>query len=157
MALPIQAWYQQGFQSELVSAECKGQFLLRADYEVWSKSSGSKLMIHTFIVMPQKKCVLLCGKMRCWILYIVLPWPECLCGATRYRHLSHTWDFRFSRRRIWSLVYWDVTPCSLTGVEWRFRGAYCLHHQGDDDGGSTRLWNVGTLQWDYTALHLIRL
>jgi hypothetical protein len=36
----------------------------------------------------------------------------------------------------------DRVPCSLTGVHWRFRGAYCLHHQDDewknhhpDDGG----------------------
>jgi hypothetical protein len=28
-------------------------------------------------------------------------------------------------------VFWDVAPCSLIEVDWRFRGAYCLHHQGD--------------------------
>jgi chloride channel 2 len=28
------------------------------------------------------------------------------------------------------IVFWDVAPCSLTEVDWRFRGAYCLHHQG---------------------------
>jgi hypothetical protein len=36
-------------------------------------------------------------------------------------------------------VLWDVAPCSLVEVYRRFRGAYCLHHQGDDhpnDGGS---------------------
>jgi hypothetical protein len=27
---------------------------------------------------------------------------------------------------------WDVAPCSLVGVERGFRGAYCLHHQGDE-------------------------
>jgi hypothetical protein len=32
-------------------------------------------------------------------------------------------------------VFWDVAPCSLVEVFWRFRGACCLHHQGD----STRL------------------
>jgi hypothetical protein len=39
-------------------------------------------------------------------------------------------------------AFWDVAPCSLVGVERRFRGAYCLHHQGDEcpnDGGSTHL------------------
>jgi hypothetical protein len=32
---------------------------------------------------------------------------------------------------------WDIALCSL-GVGRRFRGVYCLHHQGDD-GGSTHL------------------
>jgi hypothetical protein len=29
-------------------------------------------------------------------------------------------------------VFWDIMPCSLVGVHGHFRGAYCLHHQGDD-------------------------
>jgi hypothetical protein len=29
-------------------------------------------------------------------------------------------------------VYWDVVPCSHVAVDRRFRGAYCLHHQGDE-------------------------
>jgi hypothetical protein len=29
-------------------------------------------------------------------------------------------------------VFWDVAPCCLVKVYRRFRGAYCLHHQGDD-------------------------
>jgi hypothetical protein len=29
------------------------------------------------------------------------------------------------------LVFWDVAPCSHVEVDRRFRGAYCLHHQGD--------------------------
>jgi hypothetical protein len=28
---------------------------------------------------------------------------------------------------------WDIAPCSLVEVVQHFRGAYCLHHQGDDD------------------------
>jgi hypothetical protein len=28
-------------------------------------------------------------------------------------------------------VLWDVAPCSLVEIDRRFRGAYCLHHQGD--------------------------
>jgi hypothetical protein len=27
-------------------------------------------------------------------------------------------------------VFWDVAPCSLIGVDRRFRRAYCLHYQG---------------------------
>jgi hypothetical protein len=29
-------------------------------------------------------------------------------------------------------AFWDIAPCSLVGVDRRFRGAYCLHHQGDE-------------------------
>jgi hypothetical protein len=41
------------------------------------------------------------------------------------------WDFRFWLRRAWSLVFWNISPCSHVEVDRRFRGAYCLHHQGD--------------------------
>jgi hypothetical protein len=47
-------------------------------------------------------------------------------------------------------VLGDIAPCSLVEIEWRFRGAYCLHHQGND-GGSKHLSNVGKLLPDYTA------
>jgi hypothetical protein len=29
-------------------------------------------------------------------------------------------------------TFWDKAPCSLAEVDQRFRGEYCLHHQGDD-------------------------
>jgi hypothetical protein len=29
------------------------------------------------------------------------------------------------------IVFWDVLPCKII-VDRRFRGAYCLHHQGDE-------------------------
>jgi hypothetical protein len=28
-------------------------------------------------------------------------------------------------------AFWDIAPCSLVEVDRHFRGAYCLHHQGD--------------------------
>jgi hypothetical protein len=28
-------------------------------------------------------------------------------------------------------AYWDITMRNLKEVDWCFRGAYCLHHQGD--------------------------
>jgi hypothetical protein len=29
-------------------------------------------------------------------------------------------------------AFWDTAPCSLLGVNRRFRRAYCLHHQDDE-------------------------
>jgi hypothetical protein len=54
-------------------------------------------------------------------------------------------------------VFWDVAPRGLL-VYWHFKGACCLHHQGDDDGcpddrGSKHLWNAGTLVPDYMVQH----
>jgi hypothetical protein len=45
-----------------------------------------------------------------------------------------------SRKEI--AAFRDITPCSLPEVDRRFRGAYCLRHQGDEcpnDGHSTHL------------------
>jgi hypothetical protein len=41
---------------------------------------------------------------------------------------------------LWKMTgLWDAAMCSTIEVDRLFRGAYCLHHQGDesDDGGST--------------------
>jgi hypothetical protein len=37
-------------------------------------------------------------------------------------------------------AFWGIAPCSLLGVDRRFRGEYCLNHQDDhpDGGGSTK-------------------
>jgi hypothetical protein len=53
------------------------------------------------------------------------------------------------------IAFWDTPPCRLVGVDRCFRGAYCLHHQGDYEG-NTHLWNVGILR-DYTALYPRRI
>jgi hypothetical protein len=29
-------------------------------------------------------------------------------------------------------AFWDIEPRSLVEVTRRFRGAYCVHHQGDE-------------------------
>jgi hypothetical protein len=42
------------------------------------------------------------------------------------------------------IASWDIAPCSLE-VDQRFRGAYCLHHQGD------------LFQQDHTVLHPTKL
>jgi len=54
-----------------------------------------------------------------------------------------------------------MAPCRLVEGHRRFRGAYRLCYHGDhrrrhDDGGSTRLGNVGLLQRDYTAPYHVR-
>jgi hypothetical protein len=34
--------------------------------------------------------------------------------------------------------FWDVAPCSHIEVDWCFRDAYYLHHQGDEEAGCER-------------------
>jgi hypothetical protein len=46
--------------------------------------------------------------------------------------LAQTWTVLFR------VVFWVILPCKMI-VDRRFRGVYCLHHQG----GSTHLWNIG--------------
>jgi hypothetical protein len=36
-------------------------------------------------------------------------------------------------------VFCNVVPCSMTDIDRRFRGAYCLHHQGDQSSYSSKL------------------
>jgi hypothetical protein len=31
-------------------------------------------------------------------------------------------------------VFWDILPYSKIDIDRRFRGAFCLHYQGDDGG-----------------------
>jgi hypothetical protein len=35
-------------------------------------------------------------------------------------------------------VYWDAAPCSLVEVYRRFRGTFCLHHQGNRPGATSQ-------------------
>jgi hypothetical protein len=42
-------------------------------------------------------------------------------------------------------VFWVVAPCSLVEVRQRFRGLYCLHHQGDDSRNVDKLRSVYTV------------
>jgi hypothetical protein len=51
-------------------------------------------------------------------------------GAVSFFPSTCWWDFRFSWWWVWRWLFWDVAPCSLVQVYQRFRGAYCLHHQG---------------------------
>jgi hypothetical protein len=48
-------------------------------------------------------------------------------------------DVRFqvlAAANIQMTVFWDIASCGVIEVDRRFRGVYCLHHQGySDDGG----------------------
>jgi hypothetical protein len=37
-------------------------------------------------------------------------------------------------RGVWTkmTVFWNDEPCSLVEIARRFRGTYCLHHEGDE-------------------------
>jgi hypothetical protein len=39
-------------------------------------------------------------------------------------------------------VIWVICYCSLSEVYWRFRGAYCLHHQVDNSGTAVAVTSV---------------
>jgi hypothetical protein len=43
-------------------------------------------------------------------------------------------------------AFWDAAPCNLVGADRRFKGAYCLHHQGDR-------WALLKCQYNPTRLH----
>jgi hypothetical protein len=65
-------------------------------------------------------------------------------------------EYRFQKERsscIWSLVFWDVALRRHVEVDWRFRGAYCLHHEVIHR--SVHHWNVCPLQHVCTALNFI--
>jgi hypothetical protein len=44
-------------------------------------------------------------------------------------------DFRFSRRRVWRRLFWDVAPYSPVEVDRRFGGVYCFHNWSRHDDG----------------------
>jgi hypothetical protein len=100
----------------------------------------------------------------CGNLFLITEWllasQEEICSissiSSNTKHIQ--WDVRFSWQQVWGwLVSWNVAPSSLVEIGRRFRGAYCLHHQGDvsthrpEDGGSKHLWNVGQFLRDHTA------
>jgi hypothetical protein len=49
------------------------------------------------------------------------------------KHKSHQMRLQvLMATRLKTVVFWGVAPSSLVETDWRFRGAYCLHHQGDE-------------------------
>jgi hypothetical protein len=72
---------------------------------------------------------------------------QVLCSDISHtsKYLSHL----FSIKHPQSMK--TVAPCNMVEFYRRIRGVYYLHYQGDDDGGSKNLWNVGKLLPDYTT------
>jgi hypothetical protein len=59
--------------------------------------------------------------------------PSATLRPSYYLHNIHT-NNRTSKQSstLKFRVFWDVLPCSQVDVGQRFRGSYCLHHQGDE-------------------------
>jgi hypothetical protein len=71
----------------------------------------------------------------------LIPLPFTSNGSRAHRFASTTVTFVSSSPVLWRqktilptkmAVFWVVVPCSLVEVYRRFRGACCLHHQGDE-------------------------
>jgi hypothetical protein len=60
---------------------------------------------------------------------------------------SHSFEYEFR-------VFWDVVPCSHVEVDRRFRGAYCLHHQGDSSMEAVRTFET-SVHFNVTARRYI--
>jgi hypothetical protein len=66
-------------------------------------------------------------------------------------------QFKNSKRHWWYSGFWDIAPCSLVKVNWRFRGTYCRHHQGAAHSSPWRLRQYVHIKRRSTStrLHLI--
>jgi hypothetical protein len=126
-------------------------------------SAGSALQHYSARIKTQTNCqclktakymtnvgIQLDGTLPCWTGQ-----PKLIFGKCAVRHTL--WG-AFALKMA---VFWVVAQCRLAWVYRRFEGPSCLHQQGDvqdirpyhpDDGGSTDLWNVGTLTAINTAL-----
>jgi hypothetical protein len=61
----------------------------------------------------------------------------------KFFNVSGTNRVPIIRVMVWRWLSWVVAPCKLVWVYQRFRGLYCLHHQGNQGHvhlGSTELW-----------------
>jgi hypothetical protein len=100
---------------------------------------GAGLTIHprkkVIVTNPQKGrpgLVLGCRAMWWW------PWK---CVSVKFTFVCAFWDKRGTKIHLklksrnnqcrWIRAFWDIAPYSLVEVNRRFRGLYCLHHQGD--------------------------
>jgi hypothetical protein len=67
------------------------------------------------------------------------------------------WDFRFSRRRVWSLESSGIYYHVVKYIRPTFQRCMLPPSSGRYDGGGTHLWNVGRHLFDYTTVYPRRL
>jgi hypothetical protein len=60
-------------------------------------------------------------------------------AQTRQKHSSCV-RFQVLTAAIMKTIFWNISSCSVTELDRRFRGAYCLHHQGPDERRS--IWTI---------------
>jgi hypothetical protein len=83
-----------------------------------------------------KGCFILC---RSWSLGFTLKMDAILSSemfVTTYNPEEYDWRYHRHEnlKSLKMTVFWYVALCSLVEIDRRFRGTYCLHHQGPDDG-----------------------
>jgi hypothetical protein len=78
-----------------------------------------------------------------WAIYILLDFWEYQSLLLLF-HLVILFRLGFcvkTRNIMFRVVFWDILPCKMI-VDRRFRGAYCLHHQGWVNNNQYMTWNV---------------
>jgi hypothetical protein len=67
------------------------------------------------------------------------------CGVLMITYYSVRFQVLTAASMMFRIVLWDVLPCKMI-VDRRFRGAYCLHHQGPLKRRSTIILHGSTSQ-----------
>jgi hypothetical protein len=90
----------------------------------------------------------------CYNIHVNLKIPYVLRSRVNYIIYDKTLWFIVCQCMTWRWPSFGMLmPCSLLEIDRRFRGAYCLRHQGDyNNEGNRHLWNVGQFLINYTAL-----
>jgi hypothetical protein len=93
--------------------------------------------------------------LRCKALPLLL-WMKCNNTVSFWVLQSCSKLTQYVRFYVLTAVSMKVTSalCSLIELHWCFRGAYYLHHQGDEWWWRQYTpWNVSLLQQDYSAMY----
>lgn len=68
-------------------------------------------------------------------------------GQNNDSHLQDSFSFiSLNSLYLYSTVFWNGTPCSLTEVCWRFRRTYCHHLHGWSVNKASNKHNIGSKQ-----------
>jgi hypothetical protein len=90
---------------------------------------------------------------RCKTAFLI---PNVNRNAFLYSVINNCKFYEQNIKNVKMAVLWDVASCILVDIDLRFRGAYCLHYQGNV-GGNKYLWNVDQYLPDCTVQHPRRL